>query len=80
MAVIIHPVHRRMTELSLILNKRGLTSFEQLELVHCLKVNADLVQRADGFKEAAYAAQTAGNMDLVQHFSGKLDEMEAKYS
>ncbi|WP_339271473.1 hypothetical protein NYE54_08285 [Paenibacillus sp. FSL K6-1330] len=80
MAFIIHPVHRRMTELSIILNNRKLTSSEQLELVHCLKVNADLVQQTEGYKEAAYAAHTAGNMDLVQHFSEKLDEMEAKYS
>ncbi|GIO39268.1 hypothetical protein J41TS12_41290 [Paenibacillus antibioticophila] len=45
-----------------------------------LRRNMELVQEVDGYKEAAYAGQVIGNMDLVQHFAAKLDEMEAKYT
>lgn len=78
MAIMILPVHRRLAELHLIIKKRQLTVLEAADLMHCMQVNAKLVQEIDGFKEAAYAAQCNDQMDLVQHFSQKLDEMEAQ--
>jgi len=78
MPIMIHPVHRRMAELFRKMKDGTLNVFEASEMMHCLQVNADLVHKIDGYKEAAYAGQVIGNMDLVQHFSAKLDEMEAK--
>ncbi len=79
MAIMIHPVHRRMAEL--VTNSKAFASMNHsqlLELIQCLQVNADLVREIDGYKEAAYAAQCNDQMDLVQHFTEKHDEMEAK--
>ncbi|WP_055108939.1 DUF7667 family protein [Paenibacillus ihumii] len=78
MAIMVHPVHRRVAELTIKMLKGGLNPFEASEMMHCLRANADLVQKIDGYKEAAYAAQCIGNDDLLQHFCMKLDEMEAK--
>lgn len=80
MAIMVHPVHRRMAELLSKMQAGTLSIFEASEMMHCLRVNADLVHKIDGYKEAAYAGQVIGNMDLVQHFAAKLDEMEAKYT
>ncbi|WP_110933789.1 DUF7667 family protein [Paenibacillus bouchesdurhonensis] len=78
MAIMIHPVQRRLAELTIKMLQGGLNLFEASEMMHCLRANADLVQKIDGYKEAAYAAQCNEQMDLVMHFSQKLDEMEAK--
>lgn len=78
MAIMIHPVHRRMTELTAKMQRGDFSIFEATEMMHCLRVNAELVQKIDGYKEAAYAAQCNDQMDLVMHFTEKLDEMEAK--
>lgn len=80
MAIMIHPVHRRLAELHLIVKSRQLTVFEAAEMMHCMQINADLVRKIDGYKEAAYAGQVIGNIDPVQYFAGKLEEMEAKYT
>ncbi|WP_068783186.1 DUF7667 family protein [Paenibacillus phocaensis] len=80
MPIMIHPVHRRMAELFRKMQDGTLNVFEASEMMHCLRINTDLVHKIDGYKEAAYAGQVVGNMDLVQHFAAKLDEMEAKYT
>lgn len=73
----IHPTHRRLAELYLQYMAGTLQDIQAAELLHFLKLNAELVQQIDGLKEAAYAAQCAGNMDLVMHFCELIDEMEA---
>lgn len=75
--ITIHPTHRRLAELYLQYAAGTLQDIQAAELLHFLKLNAKLVQDIDGLKEAAYAAQCAGNMDLVQHFCQLIDEMEA---
>ncbi|ASA22045.1 DUF7667 family protein [Paenibacillus donghaensis] len=75
--ITIHPTHRRLAELYLQYMAGTLKDIQAAELLHFLKLNADLVRDIDGLKEAAYAAQCAGNMDLVQHFCELIDEMEA---
>lgn len=80
MAVIVHPVHRKLAKLYLKMKSRTLTLYDISELSHLFEKNAELVQEIDGYKEAAYTAQCSDQMDLVEHFSSKLDEMEAKYS
>lgn len=75
--IAIHPAHRRLAELYLQYMAGTLQDNQAAELLHFLKLNAKLVQDIDGLKEAAYAAQCAGNMDLVMHFCELIDEMEA---
>lgn len=80
MAIGIHPVHRRLAEIAIKAKKSGgtfsLTPSDWMDLIHCLQVNATLVQKVDGYKEAAYAAQCNDQMDLVQHFVELLDGLE----
>jgi hypothetical protein len=80
MAIGIHPVHRRLAELAIKAKKTGstfsLTPSDWIDLIHCLQVNATLVQKVDGYKEAAYTAQCNDQMDLVQHFVEKLEQLE----
>ncbi|KAA8750069.1 MULTISPECIES: hypothetical protein [unclassified Paenibacillus] len=82
MSIAIHPVHRRLAELTIKAGKTGgtfkLPPAEWMELMHCLQANATLVHKLDGYKEAAYAAQCNDQMDLVQHFTQLLDELEAQ--
>lgn len=82
MTIAIHPVHRRLAELSIKAKRVGgvgnLSPAEFLEMLQCLQLNADFVQKVDGYKEAAYAAHCNDQMDLALHFSAKLDELEAK--
>ncbi|OKP97756.1 hypothetical protein [Paenibacillus sp. P46E] len=75
--ITIHNTHRRLAELYLQYMAGTLQDIQAAELLHFLKLNAQLVQDIDGLKEAAYAAQCAGHMDLVMHFCELIDEMEA---
>lgn len=75
--IAIHPTHRRLAELYRQYRAGTFTPLQAAELLHFLKLNAEIVQEIDGLKEAAYAAQRAGCMDLVQHFCSRLDELEA---
>jgi len=54
-----------------------LTVREQMELHHCLQVNAKLVRRLDELKNLAYIAHISGDMEWEQEICAKLDEMEA---
>jgi len=80
--IAIHPVHRRLAELQLIAERRGgydqLTVREQMDLHHCLQVNAKLVRRLDELKNLAYIAQIGGDMEWVQEVCQKIDELEAR--
>lgn len=75
--LVISPVHRRLAELHIAIKQRGLTYSEQLELVHCLQVNADLVRKIDELKQLAYVAQLSGDMEWVQEICAKIEEVEA---
>ena len=78
----IHPVHRRLAELQLIAERRGgydqLTIREQMDLHHCLQVNANLVRRLDELKQMSFIAYQAGDLEWVQEVCQKIDELEAK--
>lgn len=80
--IAIHPVHRRLVELTEKAERLGgysqLTVREQMELHHCLQVNAKLVRRLDELKNLAYIAHISGDLDWVQEICAKLDEMEAR--
>jgi len=80
--VAIHPVHRRLAELHFKSTKLGgyayLTKAEQIELNHCMAVNADLILRLDGLKRIAFHAHLIGDMDWQQEICQKIEELEAK--
>ncbi|WP_212942363.1 DUF7667 family protein [Paenibacillus antibioticophila] len=80
MAIMVHPVHRNLAHLYQQILAGTLSPLQVPEFLMMLRRNMELVQEVDGYKEAAYAGQVIGNMDLVQHFAAKLDEMEAKYT
>ena len=78
--IVIHSIHRRLAELTEKAEQLGgysqLTVREQMELHHCLQVNAKLVRRLDELKNLAYIAHISGDMDWVQEICQKIDELE----
>lgn len=85
MAVIIHPVHRKLAQLVQMIIDHGsgelrVSSIEIRFLLPLLMDNLKLVQETDMLKNLALEAQTAGDMEWVQEITMRLDEMEAKYS
>ncbi|CRF28815.1 Uncharacterised protein [Mycobacterium tuberculosis] len=79
--IAIHPVHRRLAEIYLKAQKLGsydrLSSKEQMDLYHCLRVNADLVRKLDELKNMAFIAHQAGDMEWEQDICQQIDELEA---
>lgn len=84
MAIMIHPIHRRLAELAFLAQQKGgfdkLTTIDKLDLYHSLQQNATLVHQIDCYKEGAYTAQCNDQMDLVAHFVEKLDDLEARFT
>lgn len=80
--IAIHPVHRRLAELTEKAERLGgysqLTVREQMELHHCLQINAKLVRRLDELKNLAYIAHISGDMEWEQEVCQRIDELEAK--
>ncbi|MFD5020033.1 hypothetical protein ACFWMP_14115 [Paenibacillus sp. NPDC058367] len=84
MGIVIHQSHRQLAAIAFLnINKKGelILGVPELKLIMPLLLdNLNLVQEIDGIKEASYAAQCTGNMDLVQHFCEKLEELEAQFT
>lgn len=82
MNALVHPVHRRMAELTLEAQRVGgfnqLTPKERQELYHCLAVNLGFVTRLDSLKALAFHAHEMGDMEWQQDICAKIDELEAK--
>ncbi|MEK5005564.1 MULTISPECIES: DUF7667 family protein [unclassified Paenibacillus] len=78
MAIFIHSTHRVLAHLYRQFAAGTLSPLQGPELVKALRDNAELVQKIDGLKEAAYAAECIKNKDLVRYFCDKLYEMEAQ--
>ncbi|MEK3770090.1 hypothetical protein MKY14_16180 [Paenibacillus sp. FSL R5-0887] len=82
MPITIHPAHRQLATITWMnVNEDGdlVMGMSELRLIMpLLRDNLLLVMEIDGLKEAGYAAQLSGNMDLLQYFVEKLDEMEAQ--
>lgn len=78
----IHVVHRRLAEIYLKAQKLGsydrLSNEEQMDLYHCLRINADLVRKLDELKNMAFIAHQAGDMEWEQDICQQIDELEAK--
>lgn len=82
MALMIHPVHRKLAQLTLMTMQPDGTSsmgLNELKLIiPLLKENLKLVTMTDGLKNIALEAQVLGDMEWVQEITMKLDEMEAQ--
>lgn len=74
----IHPVHRRLAELTLISRSRRLTVSEQLEIFQYLEVNAKIVSELDKFKQLAFIAHEMGDMDWQMDLCAKIEALEAR--
>lgn len=78
----IHPIHRRLAELTLKAKQRGgyhqLPASDQSDLYHCLQVNLDLVLKLDLLKELSVAVYQLGDTDWQHELCKQIDEIEAK--
>lgn len=78
----IHIVHRRLAEIHFNAQRLGgydrLPLQDQIDLGHCLQVNAKLVRRLDELKNLAYIAHMAGDYAWEQEVCQKIDELEVK--
>jgi hypothetical protein len=74
----IHLVHRRLAELTFISKKRRLKATEQLEMFHCLEVNAKIVSELDSLKQVALHAHEMGDMDWQMDLCAKIEGLEVK--
>lgn len=78
----IHPVHRRLAELTQKAKTLGgyhaLTQAEKLDLDHCLAVNFDLVSKLDSLKSLAFIAHNCGDMEWQQDICAKIEELESR--
>lgn len=78
MAIFIHSTHRNLAHLYRQFMAGTLSPLQEPELLEAMRENAELVQKIDGLKEAAYAAECIKNKDLVRYFCEKLYELEAQ--
>lgn len=78
----IHVCHRRLAELQEKAERLGgydqLTVREQMDLHHCLQVNAKLVRRLDELKQMSFIAFQAGDTEWQMEICRQIDELEAK--
>ncbi|WP_340397773.1 hypothetical protein NST50_05165 [Paenibacillus sp. FSL E2-0202] len=74
----IHPIHRRMAELTLKSAVRPLTLAEPVELFQCLKVNAHIITELDNLKQLAFMAHEMGDMDWQMDICVKIEALEAR--
>jgi hypothetical protein len=65
----IHPIHRRLAEITLKAKSAGgyhsLSQQEKLELDHCLAINLHLIRKLDSLRSLAFLAFSCG--DLLWH-------------
>lgn len=80
--IAIHIVHRRLANLTTKAIKIGgydrLARDEQVELTHCLRVNAALVIKMDELKQLSFIAYEAGDTEWQNEICQKIDELEVK--
>lgn len=76
----LHPVHRRLAELQITARRRGgwhmLDHQQQMDLQHCLQVNAKLVVEMDGLKQLCFMAHEIGDYGWEQELCGKIEALE----
>lgn len=73
----IHPVHRRLAELHLVQQRRPWTDAELLEMIHCMRINANLIQRIDGLKQLSQHAYEMNDTDWQHEICGRIEKLQA---
>ncbi|MFH5185763.1 hypothetical protein ACHHV8_25655 [Paenibacillus sp. TAB 01] len=77
----IHPVHRRLAELTLKAKKLGglneLSQFEQRDLYDCLLANLALAWRIDELKALSFIAYTTDDTEWQHDICKQLDDLTA---
>lgn len=80
MMVGIHPVHRRLAELTLKAGHSGgyhsLSREERTELDHCLAVNLSLIRKLDSLKSLAFIAYDCGDISWHQDICAEIEALE----
>jgi hypothetical protein len=75
--IAIHPVHRRLAEISLKAKRVGgylsLSQQEKLELEHCLAINLDLIRKLDSLRSLAFIAFDCGDMLWHQEICAEIE-------
>lgn len=75
----VHPVHRRLAELAKKSNTFSqmdkLTQAEQMDVIHCLKLNASMIERLDQLNNMLDLAQRTNDVEWQHEICGKIDEL-----
>lgn len=75
----VHPVHRRLAELTLKAHCIGgydnLSQEERTEIEHCLQVNLSMIERLDQLKQLSFQAHLTNDFEWEQELSGQIDEL-----
>lgn len=79
----VHPVHRRLAELTLKAERLGggwtkLSRAEQKDIHHCLLVNAQLIFELDKLKTLSFMAHETQDADWQADICRRIDELESK--
>ncbi|MFC4778686.1 hypothetical protein ACFO9Q_17970 [Paenibacillus sp. GCM10023252] len=78
----IHPVHRRLAELTLKARLNGgypcLSLHEKQELDHCLTVNLDVIRTLDSLKSLAFVAYDCGDTSWHHELCAQIEAIEMK--
>lgn len=76
-------IHRRLAELQLKSTRLGgwhkLNSLEQMDLQHCLRHNAAMIQRLDELKQLSYIAYCAGDINWHHEICRQIEQCEDKF-
>ncbi|KJB88606.1 hypothetical protein AZ66_06570 [Paenibacillus sp. E194] len=73
----IHPVHRRLAELHLVQQQRPWTDAELTDLIHCMRINANLVQRLDSLKQLSQHAYEMNDTDWLHEICSQIEKLQA---
>jgi hypothetical protein len=76
-------IHRKLAQLQRKSEKMGgwhkLDLLDQTDLHHCLKHNANMIQRLDELKELSYIAYTAGDVEWHHDICVLIEKAENQF-
>ncbi|WP_244965969.1 DUF7667 family protein [Paenibacillus alvei] len=54
-----------------------MTTAEMMELIHCMRINANLVQRLDSLKQLSQHAYEMNDTDWQHEICGQIEKLQA---
>lgn len=75
----LHPVHQRIAELSLINRRRPLSLREEEDFKNCLRVNETMAYEEAKLKNLSFIAFEANDTDWQHDICARIEEMEADF-